>query len=85
MEPVDLVLEIRNVLDRLDIEVREGYLGGSGGGLCKLQGRRVVFVDLDADTASILDGMVAALTALPEAEGVFLPPAIRELVDRKKR
>ena len=84
MQPVELILQIRNVMDRLGVEVREGYLGGSGGGLCRIRGRRVVFVDLDADVASTLDVMVAALTALPEAEGVFLPPALRDLVDKHK-
>lgn len=75
----DTILEF---LERLGIEVRLERLGGTGGGLCTLRGVRIVFVDLDADPATRLESCIRALSALPELETVFVPPAIRESIDR---
>lgn len=69
-------------LGRLEIEVRQEHLGGESGGLCTLRGRRVVFVDLDADAVTRLERCVKVLRGLPELETVYLPPKLRELLDR---
>ncbi len=75
----DTVLEL---FGRLGIDVRQEHLGGGGGGLCRLHGRRVVFIDLDADMATRLQESLRALAALSELESVYITPALRELVDR---
>ena len=49
-------------------------MGGEGGGLCKLRGRRVLFVDTFADIATRYDRTISALAGRPELEGRFLPP-----------
>lgn len=41
--------------------VRAEWLGGQGGGVCEIRGRRTLFVDLDQDVADQLSGCVAAL------------------------
>ncbi len=69
---------------RLGIQVREEHLGGSGGDLCVVCGRRVVFVDLDADVATRLHRSLRALAALPELETVYVQPALRGLIERLK-
>ena len=76
---LEIVLE---ALDRLDVAVRHERCGGSGGGLCIVKGRKIVFVDLDADELTRLECSLQALAGLPDAETLFLPPAIREHVDR---
>jgi len=78
---VEVVLEL---LSRLGVSVRFERMAGSGGGLCEVRGRRMVFVDLDADIATRLERSVEALAACPELETVYVPPAIRELIDRVK-
>ena len=72
---------IVRLFEQLGVEVRKERLGGSGGGLCRIRGKRVVFVDLDADTATRLDQCVAALAAVPEAATVYISPELREWVD----
>ncbi|MCO6438082.1 MAG: hypothetical protein J5J06_13395 [Phycisphaerae bacterium] len=69
------------VLESVGVDVREEHLGGSGGGLCKLRGRSVVFVDLDADLLTRTDRCIQALAELPDVDAHFLPPAIRDRVD----
>lgn len=70
-----------DVLERMHVELREEHLGGSGGGLCKLRGRQVLFIDLDADVVTRLDQGLQALADLPESDAHFLPPNLRDRVD----
>ena len=72
---------IVRLFEQLGVEVRQERLGGSGGGLCRIRGKRVVFVDLDADAATRLDHCVAALATVPEAATVYISPELREWVD----
>jgi len=73
---------ILRLFEQLGVEVRQERLGGSGGGLCRIRGSRVVFVDLDADAATRLDRSIEALSAVPEAAAVYISPELREWMDR---
>jgi len=70
--------------DRLGIEIRRERLGGAGGGLCAMRGRRMMFVDLDADLATRTERCLAELAGLPELDGVYVPPVLREALDRHR-
>ena len=84
VEPNQQLDAALTMLARLGIEVREAHLGGQSGGLCMIRGRRVVFVDLDADAATQLERYVAALADLPELDQIYIPPALREPIERAK-
>ena len=79
---LDTVVEL---LGRLGAEVRAEHLGGEGGGACALHGRRIVFLDLDADVATRLERALGALASCPEFDSVYVPPVIRELIERVVR
>ncbi len=82
---MDVSHQLQAVLDiyeRLNIEIRQEHLGGSGGSLCGLRNRRVLFLDLDADLATRLDRCVAGLAELPEVASLYVPPEIRERMER---
>lgn len=81
MDPSLRLDEVLEVFARLEVEVRIERLGGQGGGLCQLRGKRILVVDLDADVATRLERVAGALALVPEIEAVFLPPAVRELLD----
>ena len=82
--PPGQVDEILDLLTRLDIPARKERLGGSGGRLCSMQGRKVFFIDLDADPATRLDAAVDALASLPAADGLYLSPNLREELERRR-
>lgn len=81
-DPTAQIDRIVEVFGRLDVEVRDVSLGGSGGGFCTVRGKRIVLLDRDADEATRLDCCIAALAAVPEAESIYLSPELREAVDR---
>jgi len=69
----------------LEIETRRADLGGDGGGLCAFKGRRVLFIDTAADVQTRYDKTLAALAALDETDRHFLPPIVRDDLDRQRR
>lgn len=70
------------LLERWDVDIRREHLGGGGGGLCSLRGRRIVFIDLDADIPTRLEQTLRALAGLPELESAYVTPALRELIEQ---
>ena len=76
--------EILELFGRLGIEVRMERLGGAGGGLCKVRGGRVLFVDAEADLATTMERCLKALADLPEVESFYLPPSLREGLERRR-
>ena len=85
MDPQSQLEKLLELLIRLGVEVRRERLDGSGGGLCRLRGRRVFFLDLDLDLAGKLEACVAAVAAFPEVDTLYLTPALREHIDRARR
>ena len=84
MEPIDIAAlldEAVELLRRLGVEVRHVPTGGGGGGLCRVKGKAIVFVDLEADVATRLDRCVEALAGLPGASDLFASPSLRERID----
>ncbi|HEY3243101.1 MAG TPA: hypothetical protein VGM03_07095 [Phycisphaerae bacterium] len=79
MQPVldDLIA----LAERVGIEVRREPLGGAGGGLCRLKGRRVLFLDYSADLATQIEQCLSALAQVPEVDSVFVLPDLRARID----
>jgi hypothetical protein len=59
-------------------------IGSARGGLCTINERRVVFVDPRAPVPERIAVLAGALTAL-DLSDVFLPPAVRDAVERATR
>ncbi len=70
-----------SLAEAMGIKVRYAALGGEGGGLCVIGGKRVLFIDTAADAATKLERTARALAQLPEIETHFVRPDIRELLE----
>jgi len=78
----DLLAELLDLAAQIGLEVRHAPLGGAGGGLARLRGREILFVDTDADGAVQLEKTAAALSRLaPRLEGIYIKPAIRAMIE----
>jgi hypothetical protein len=67
--------------EHVGIDVRAEPMGGTGGGLCRLRGKRVLFVDTAADLEIRYEKTLNALAPLPELETHFLTPEIRRDIE----
>jgi hypothetical protein len=74
--------ELLRTAQRAGIEVRHAALGGAGGGLASVRGRRLLVVDTDADPEDQLDRTIAALRRVPEFLTQPLRPDVQQLLSK---
>lgn len=68
----------------LGYQVRHEYLGGTGGGCCRVGGRHLLFVDLALSTHEQLERAVEALREEHPWESVDVPADLQPLWGRRK-
>ena len=78
-EQFERVLE---VAEGIGLAVRFEPISGDGGGLCRIKGQNVLFVDTLADAGTRLERSLEALSRLPGIDDLYLRPDLREHIDR---
>jgi len=78
MEDELLLQALLEVAENAGIEVRQTALGGQGGGLCVLRGKKILFVDVSADLAEEIARTAEALAQLEDLEQHYLLPQVRQ-------
>lgn len=73
-----------NLAAGLGLTIRHESLGGEGGGFCVMKGARILFVDLAADTETRYERTLDGFASLPEADQHYLPPEVRDDLDRRR-
>lgn len=84
---MDLASRLESLLslaEEIGIDVRAEPMGGEGGGLCQLRGKRMLFVDTSADLATRYDRTLAAMASVPELDQRYLVPEVRRDIDRQR-
>ena len=61
MHTVELMEQGIAALESMGYGVREEYLGGAGGGVCEIAGRKWVFIDLALNKSEQLNQILEAL------------------------
>jgi len=85
-DPLQLLALLEGVLSRLHIDLRREALNpdpalpSSSGGLCRIQGRSVLFVDATLPPPVASAVILEALCTL-DLSAVYLPPVVREHLD----
>ena len=77
--------EITKLLETHGVEIRREDLGGSGGGLCVIQGRSVFFLDEQASIEDQLDACAEAVAKVMDLETCYMKPQVREYIDARGR
>jgi hypothetical protein len=77
--------ELITLAESVGLAIRRETLGGSGGGMCTLKGQRVLFVDTAADPDTQYERTLAALAPLEQVQNHYLPPEVREDLERQLR
>ncbi len=82
---MDVTAQLNRVIEAaegLGLSVRYEPISGDGGGLARIRGQNVLFVDTLADAATRLERSLEALARLPGIDEHYLRPDLREQVDR---
>jgi len=75
---LDVLLDLA---EKLGIGIRREPMGGEGGGLCALRGRRILFLDTSADLETRYERTVKSLAPLPELDDLYVVPEVRDDLD----
>lgn len=86
MESHQQLAALLDLAEEIGLEVRSApplaEQRTGGGAVVRLRGREVVFLDPGAPVADRIDLLAGVLAARVELADRFLPPAVRELLDR---
>ena len=74
--------ELIALLDSQGVTVRTEPMGGSAGGLCRIKGKDVFFVDLDASPADMAAICCEAVTQTLDIESVYIRPEVRMFIEK---
>jgi hypothetical protein len=81
MHTVEMLEHALRAARKAGYQLREEWLGGSGGGACVLRGKKQLFLDLAQSPAEHLAHAVAALRSEPLDASHKLPPELRALLE----
>ncbi|MFQ5492180.1 MAG: hypothetical protein ACE5GE_15800 [Phycisphaerae bacterium] len=84
-DPIEQLERLLEAAEQLDIELRREPMTGNGGGLCRINGRYVLFVDTLADPATRLERSLEALAGAPDIDGIYLTPDLRERLEAARQ
>ena len=84
MHTVELLNEALKLAVQIGYQVRQEWLGGSGGGGCEIKGRRWIFLDLALSPADQLESVLQTLRRHPEVATLTMPPQLRGMLRIRK-
>ena len=84
MHTVEMLEQAIDLAVRLGYTVRQEWLAGSGGGGCELNGRKLLFLDLDLGPDEQLDQVVATLRREADTFTLPMPHELRQWLKRRR-
>jgi hypothetical protein len=85
MKPEQIYQELRDLAEKLDINVSEQNLRNVGikveSGLCKVKGKNIFIMDKHKSIHRKIQILASQLAEIPH-ENVFIVPAIRDLLEK---
>jgi hypothetical protein len=84
MHTVEMLEHALRAVRKAGYQLREEWLGGSGGGACVLRGKKQLFLDLAQSPAEHLAHAVEALRTEPASITRGLPGELQTLLEREE-
>jgi hypothetical protein len=84
MDSVELLEEAIRAARQVGYEIREDWLGGSGGGACVVRGRKMLFLDLSLGPRQRLDQVLAGLRSDSKSAEITMTTTLRRILDARK-
>ena len=80
MNEQGILEELLALLETNDVTIRSEPLGGEGGGLCTIKGKRVLFVDTQAPSIVTAAICAQSLPKVADIEQIFIKPQVRQFI-----
>lgn len=84
MNQQDIAEQLLEIIDKNGIDIRYERLGGSGGGLCTIKDKKIMFVDSQATAAETAGNCADALVKIVDINSIYLRPEIRRFVEEHR-
>jgi hypothetical protein len=81
MNEQQILEELLALLESNGVTIRNEPLGGSGGGLCTVKGRQILFVDTQAPSIATAVVCVEAVLKVTDIEQIYIKPQIRQFIE----
>jgi hypothetical protein len=82
MESQLILDEFLAVLTQKGVTIRTGLMGGGGGGMCKIKGSDVFFVDTQCPVREMAAICAEAVSEIVDVEAIYLRPQTRQFVEK---
>ena len=77
--------ELLALLEANEVTIRDEPLGGSGGGLCTVKGRRIFFADTEAPSIVTAAICAEALAKVADIDRIYIKPQVRRFIEDHMR
>ena len=81
MNDLEILEDLLGLLEENGIEIRREPLGGQGGGLCMMKGKKLFFADTNADSADVAALCAGVIAENVDIESIYLRPEVREFIE----
>lgn len=82
MESQLILDELLAVLAQKGVTIRTGPMGGGGGGMCKIKGSDVFFVDTQCPVHEMAAICAEAVSEIVDVETIYLRPQTRQFFEK---
>ena len=84
MEQHRILEELTGLLEAHGVAIRKEALDESGGGLCRIQGKTVLFLDKRASVSELVTLCADAVVQIVDIDNIYLRPELRQLFQSQK-
>jgi hypothetical protein len=84
MHTVEQLDQLVRLARELGYTVRQEWLGGEGGGVCELRGKKHIFIDLANSAAEQLDTVAAVLATDARLAKIAVTDELRDMLNLPK-
>ncbi|MHC4071900.1 MAG: hypothetical protein ACYSWW_03565 [Planctomycetota bacterium] len=81
MNEQQILEELLALLESNGVIIRNEPLDGSGGGLCTIKGRQILFVDTQAPSIVMAAVCAEAVPKVADIEQIYIKPQVRQFIE----
>jgi hypothetical protein len=83
MDHQDIIDHLLKMLEEHGITIRRDAMGGGGGGICDIKGKKVFFYDTDSSSFDMAVSCAKAVVQnISDLEYIYIKPAVRDFIDK---